>query len=156
DFIVTDHRTRRTPPCAQHAACNTCLVHFGQGRLYRLTRLRPRTWLPAPQGVEYRILEPIPIRELHPSIDDHGHDLSQSQLTIGPSCIRRNCLKMAVADTLSALRMSAFGGKADVTICIAKCPLLFFPMTLGRCHAWQDTSDFLINSFLRPLNNSAS
>src|SRR5262245_4370217 len=29
DFIVADHRTRRTPPCAQHAARNTCLVHFG-------------------------------------------------------------------------------------------------------------------------------
>src|SRR5262249_38229562 len=49
DFIVADHRTRRTPPCAQHAACNTCLVHFGQGRLYWLIRLRPRAGLPAPQ-----------------------------------------------------------------------------------------------------------
>src|SRR5262249_44427200 len=116
DFIVTDHRTRRTPPCAQHAACNTCLVHFGQGCLYRLIRLRPRTGLPAPQGAEYRILEPIPIWVLHPRIDNHGHGLSQSQLTIGPSCIRSNCLKMAVADTLFALTNVRFRGKPDMAI----------------------------------------
>src|SRR5262249_41785382 len=69
DFVVANHWSRWPPPGTRHTARDPCLVHFSQGRLYRLTCLGPRTGSPP---VKNRVLDPVRVRMLHPSIDNHG------------------------------------------------------------------------------------
>src|SRR3954447_7121702 len=71
NLVVTDHRAAWTVPRAEHTDGDACTVHFGKRVLDGRCCLRPLAGSPSTQRFEHRIPDPLSIRVLHPSIDDH-------------------------------------------------------------------------------------
>jgi hypothetical protein len=71
DLVVADHRAARTVPRAEHTDGDACTIHLGKRVFDRRRCLRPFAGSPSTQRFEHRIPDPVGIRVLHPSIDDH-------------------------------------------------------------------------------------
>src|SRR5665213_1097062 len=71
NLVVADHRSAWTVPCAEHTNGDAGTIHLGKRGLDGMCGLRPRAGPPSTQRVEHRIPDPLGVRMLHPSIDDH-------------------------------------------------------------------------------------
>ena len=81
DLVVADHRAAWTVPRAEHTDGDARTIHLGKCVLDGRCCFRPLAGSPSTQRFEHWIPDPVGIRMLHPSINDHVMVLASKDRT---------------------------------------------------------------------------